>query len=583
MLPPTPHSARAEELLKTPSMLESLSIQNFALIDQLRVKIEPGLTVITGETGAGKSTLLQAITLLAGARALASMVRTGTDSAKVEATFSLQDAHLSERLRALGVKDSKRLTITRTIHRGGRKNEALVNGVAVSVVALQELMGELIEISGQHDAHSLRQASMHLSLIDQAAGLGDPRRALESTYHQLARVEGDIAEAHRLQRGQAEREDFLRYQLNELKEARLLDPHEDERLKHEAIRLRNGERLRQQAYSVEAHLYSQPSSAVERLQSAAQALRRLVDVDDSLRPLLDDLETARAIAEEVARSAAQYVRALSGDTEGLEELDDRLDLLNTLKAKHRCTLGQVIERQREIERELSGFESLEGRLKTLEAQRASLARSLAEQSASLGEARRAFAPTLCRSIERELSDLGMPEARLSVEFSANPVGQGCEVEGVVIGPRGGERALLMISANPGEPLMPVHTAASGGELSRVTLAIKRVIADLDPVSVYIFDEMDSGVGGPTAEAVGLKLSHISRSRQVLCITHSPQVAGIGDQHLFVCKQVRGERTRSVVRALTVEQRVEEVSRMLGGARITDRTRANARELLRISG
>jgi DNA repair protein RecN (Recombination protein N) len=254
-------------------------------------------------------------------------------------------------------------------------------------------------------------------------------------------------------------------------------------------------------------------------------------------------------------------------------------LLNTLKTKHKGTLAEVIARQREIERELNSFESLEERLRVLQEQREALGQSLALQAHALGEARRAFAPKLCRSIEAELSDLGMPKARLKVEFSPNSSGQGCEVNGQVIGPRGAERAMILISANPGEPLLPVQSAASGGELSRITLAIKRVIADLDPVSVYVFDEMDSGVGGPTAEAVGLKLRHISRTRQVLCITHSPQVAGLGDQHLFVCKQVKGERTRSVVRDLKHEQRVEEISRMLGGARITDRTRANAEELL----
>jgi len=561
-------------------MLESISIQNFALIDQLRVKVSSGLTVITGETGAGKSTLLQALGLIGGGRAQASMIRTGTEVAKVEATFAIEGAtRIEELLRALGVRRGKRVTVSRTVRRKGRKNDTLINGTSVSVTALHELMSELLEISGQHDAHSLRQSSMHLSLVDQAAGLEPTRRTLEGTYQQLSQVEAEISEALNAQRGQAEREDFLRYHLKELQEARLGDPHEDERVKHEAIRLRNGERLRQQAFSVDAHLYSQPSAAVERLSNAAQALRKLVDVDDSLSPLLDDLETALAITEEVARSAASYARSLSSDADGLEELEDRLDLLNTLKSKHKGTLAEVIERQREIERELRSFESLEGRMQVLIEQREALGRSLASQAQALGDARRAFAPSLCRSIELELADLGMPEAKLKVEFSPNIAGQGCEVSGQVIGPRGAERAMILISANPGEPLMPVQSAASGGELSRITLAIKRVIADLDPVSVYIFDEMDSGVGGPTAEAVGLKLRHISRTRQVLCITHSPQVAGLGDQHLFVCKQVKGDRTRSVVRALSHEQRIEEISRMLGGARITDRTRANAQELL----
>ena len=206
--------------------------------------------------------------------------------------------------------------------------------------------------------------------------------------------------------------------------------------------------------------------------------------------------------------------------------------------------------------------------------------SLLSQAEALSEARRRFSPTLCDAIARELHDLGMAKVKLEVEFI--PCAQGSEVDGRLINARGLERANLLISANPGEPLLPVQSAASGGEISRITLAIKRVIADLDPVSVYIFDEVDSGVGGPTAEALGMKLKRVSRSRQVLCITHLPQVAGIGNQHLFVSKLVRGERTRSQIRSLTYDQRIEEISRMLGGKRITDRTRANAEELLRLS-
>jgi len=237
-------------------MLESISVQNFALIDQLKVKVSSGLTVITGETGAGKSTLLQALGLIGGSRALASMIRTGAELAKVEATFTLSDKlRVEEQLRALGIRQSKRLTVTRTIRRKGRKNATLINGTSVSVAALHELMSELLEISGQHDAHSLRQSSMHLTLLDQAAGLEATRRTLEATYQQLSQVESEIAEARSAQRGQAEREDYLRYHLKELQEARLGDPHEDERLKHDSIRLRNGERLRQQAFSVDADLY----------------------------------------------------------------------------------------------------------------------------------------------------------------------------------------------------------------------------------------------------------------------------------------------------------------------------------------
>ncbi len=566
-------------------MLESILIQNFALIDTLRIRIAAGLTVITGETGAGKSTFLKALSLIGGGRAHASLIRTGTNEAKVEANFTLkQDEALKSLLRSLGVKDSKKLTVTRTLKRrsgktSGSKNSSQINGVNVSVTDLQRVMSSILEISGQDDAHHLKQASTHLNLIDQAASLGDSRQLLESSYQQLVQIDEELSLSFERQQSQADREDFLSFQLNELKEAHLEDPLEDEHLEQKIIQLRNAARLREDAYSIDRLLYGQQGSAVEQLNSALSALERLLEVDSTLKASYDDLQTALAITEDIARNASSYARGLSDDTSGLSDLEDRLDLLKTLKKKHRGSLAEVIARRDEIARELLSFESLDERIRVLSEQRRVIGQSLLSQAKALSEARRRFAPTLCRSIERELSDLGMPKAKLEVEFIAQQANQGCEIDEVIVGPRGLERANLLISANPGEPLLPVQSAASGGEISRITLAIKRVIADLDPVSVYIFDEVDSGVGGPTAEALGLKLKHVSRSRQVLCITHLPQVAGIGDQHLFVSKQVKGDRTRSMIKTLSMDQRIEEVSRMLGGKRITDRTRANAEELL----
>ena len=567
-------------------MLESILIQNFALIDLLRIKIAPGLTVITGETGAGKSTFLKALHLISGGRAHTSLIRTGTDEAKVEAHFVLKDdGSLRAELRSLGIKDSKKLVVKRVLRRGskgkksGGKNSAQINGSSVSIAILQRVMSAVLEISGQDDAHHLRQASTHLTLIDQAANLEGSQQLLESTYQQLSQIDEELTLSFERQKSQADREDFLSFQLTELKEAQLDDPLEDEHLQQKISQLRNAARLREDAYSVDRVLYSQQGSAAELLNHALSSLERLLEVDDTLKPSYDDLQTALAITEDIARSASSYARGLSDDTSGLGELEDRFDLLNRLKKKHRGSLADVIERRDEISRELVSFESLDERIKVLTEQRRVIGQSLLSQARALSEARQRFAPTLCASIERELKDLGMSKAKLQVEFIPQHASQGCEIEDVIVGPRGLERANLLISANPGEPLLPVQSAASGGEISRITLAIKRVIADLDPVSVYIFDEVDAGVGGPTAEALGMKLKHVSRSRQVLCITHLPQVAGIGDQHLFVSKQVRGERTRSVIKHLSREQRVEEVSRMLGGKRITDRTRANAEELL----
>lgn len=561
-------------------MISSISIKNFALIDQLKIKIEEGLTIITGETGAGKSTFLHALNLLSGSRAQSSLIRTGTDCAKIEATFMINPKEqVWQDIQALGIMPQKRLVVNRTIRHKGKKNETQINGTHVNLNQLQEIMSQIIEISGQGDAHHLRNTSTHLNFIDQAAGLVSSRVLLENTYQQLVKIDQEVTDIKDRTKGQLEREDFLIYQMEELKKAALNDPFEDERLRQEAMRLRHAERLKKNAHKIDEVLYAQSGSAVEQMNIALQSLEHLMEVDSSLTPLYDDLQTALAITEETARTAFSYARELSCDAAGLVEIEDRLTFLSSLKQKHKGTLAEVIAKQKEIEWELQSYGTLEQKLLLLQQQRQTLGQSLLEQARALSGARRSFAPTLCLSIERELRDLGMPEAKLEVTFHDIPQSQGCDVDGLIVSSRGLERATLLITANPGEPLLPIHTAASGGELSRITLAIKRVIADLDPVGIYVFDEVDSGVGGPTAEALGLKLKQVSRSRQVLCITHLPQIAGIGDQHLFVSKQVRKERTRSMIKSLTHKQRVEEISRMLGGKKITDRTRANAEELL----
>ena len=563
-------------------MLESLSISNFALIEQVTLHLSSGLTMITGETGSGKSTLIGALKLIRGDRAQASQIRTGKDRSKIEAIFNIEgDQRVLAHLKKLGIKETKRLKIVRILKRKGR-NLIQVNGNPIGSSDLQALMSEMIEISAQNEAQHLRQASAHLDILDQAGRFEKIRQSIEQTYEHLTQIDYEIAHAHATQDLQHQQEDFLKYQLQELQEARLTDALEDERLKQEALRLKYAQKLKENAVRAEAVLYSLPNSAIEQLNEAIHAFNHLVEVDTQLSPLLDDLHTALALTEEVARSASDYANDLESQPHRLEEIEERLDLLSNLKKKHNGSLAQVIEKMRYIELELQSFESLEERLLLLKEQRRVIGQSLLTQAQALSEARRRFSPTLCKSIERELKDLGMPKARLEMEFEPTLPSQGCQIEDHYVGPRGLERANLLISANPGEPLLPIQVAASGGEISRIILAIKRVIADQDPVNTYVFDEVDSGVGGPTAEALGLKLLLVSKKRQVFCITHLPQVAAIGNQHILVSKHVKGDRTRSVVKVLNHQQRVEELSRMLGGARITQTTRANAEELLSIA-
>jgi DNA repair protein RecN (Recombination protein N) len=558
-------------------MLETLRIQNFALIENLTLKVKSGLTVITGETGSGKSTLINALRLIQGERANGAMIRTGAEQAQIEATFDLsQERLLRDQIKKYMLKDSKKLRISRILQRSG-KNQVFINEIKSNTQELNELMTAILEVSGQHEHHNLRRSANHLDIVDQAGKLEDFRDEVEKSYLQLSAIDEKIENCLKHEETRAQKEDFLQFQFEELKKANIQDINEDEKLQLELIKLKNAEKLKQNAQKIDQFLYTGSNSAMERLTQALQALQALSSIDQSLTPYLNDLNSAFAITEDVGRTVNQYVKSLSSDPQYLQQQEDRLALLRDLKRKYGGTLGHVLEQKRKIQLELENYENLGDMLIRLREQREIVAKSLKDQAEILSKARQHAAKQLCASIERELKDLGMNQARLEVQFE--PVNQGCLVNELWIGPRGLERASLAISANTGEPLMPLQKVASGGELSRITLAIKRVIAAQDPVVTYVFDEVDSGVGGPTAEALGRKLMAVSTQRQVLCITHLPQIAAMGHQHLSVSKQVSKDRTFSTVKQLKEEERIEEISRMLGGTRITDTARANALELL----
>jgi DNA repair protein RecN (Recombination protein N) len=558
-------------------MLETLRIQNFALIENLTLKVKPGLTVITGETGSGKSTLINALRLIQGERASSSMIRTGAEQAHIEAIFDLsQERMLNEQIKKYMIKDQKKLKIIRILQRNG-KNHVLINDIKSNTQELSDLMNAILEVSGQHEHHHLRRSANHLDIVDQAGKLEDFRDTVEKSYFQLSSIDEKIANCLKNQETQSQREDFLQFQFDELSRANIQDVNEDEKLHFELIKLKNAEKLRQNAQKIDQLLYTGNNAALERLKQAMQAMQALSQIDQSLSPYLDDLSTAYAMADDVSRSVNQYVKHLSSDPQYMQQQEDRLTLLKDLKRKYGGNLLKVLEQKQKIQMELEAYEGLGDMLIRLQEQREIVAKSLKGQAEILSKSREHAAKQLCLSIERELKDLGMNQAKLEVQFEQ--LNQGCQVDDVWIGPRGLERASLAISANTGEPLMPLQKVASGGELSRITLAIKRVIAAQDPVVTYIFDEVDSGVGGPTAEALGKKLRAVSTQRQVLCITHLPQIAAMGHQHLFVSKQVSKDRTYSTIKHLKENERIEEISRMLGGTRITDTTRANAIELL----
>ncbi len=561
-------------------MLQALSIHDFAIIDRLELDLGPGLTVITGETGAGKSMLVDALSLVLGDRARADVIRSGSPKAQVEALFRLKGSPaVRARLVDAGLDAGEELVVRRVVARSGR-HRVYINGALATVNTLAHVTAGLVDISGQHQHYSLMRAESHLELLDRIAGLQTLRESVEVAHREVAALDARVADLRRRQRDRAEREDFLRFQLQELHDARLDDPEEEERLLTEARRLRNAEKLRAAAVGAEAALYSDRGAAAERVSQAIRHAETLVRLDEAAGGVLDELHSALAIVEDAARTLDAYARDLDAEPSRLDELEGRLALFARLRRKYGATLGEVIERMEAFEAELAEVEGVDGALDSLGVARRAAGVKLKAAAETLSAARRAGGDELAEAVCAELGDLGMEGARMVVD--RRPLTGGIEVDGRFYGPRGAERVEFLLSANPGEPPQALGRIASGGELSRIMLAVKRVIAERDPVATYIFDEVDSGVGGPTAEAIGRKLRSVGARRQALCVTHLPQIAAMGQHHLHVTKEVVDDRTRSVVDVLDADGRVEELARMLGGATITETTRANARELLRLA-
>ena len=560
-------------------MLLNLTIKDFAIIDRTSIELGPGLTVITGETGAGKSILINALNLVLGGRASTEVVRAGADAATVEALFDLTDApdvraHLTE----AGLDAGEQLLVRRVVSRSGR-HRIFLNDAQVTAATLAEVTSGLVDISGQHEHYSLLRPDFHLELLDRMGGLSAERQGVATAHRALRELDDRLVALREAAQRRGEHEAYLQFQLQELVAAALKDPDEEQTLELECKRLRNAERLRTQARQAEDDLYAGDGAATEHLARAARAIRELAEFDAALAPVANDLETAAALAEDAARTLSAYARRVHADPERLETVEERLALFSKLRRKHGATLAEIMARRDQISGELATLRTAEETAAELEQERESLAKTLAHTARMLSEARRKAAAELCKAITAELADLGMGRTTLRVLQEPLTSGGGLRADGLVVSARGCEKVEIQISANPGEAPGSLSRIASGGELSRFMLAVKRVIATRDPVGTYVFDEVDAGVGGPTAEAIGRKLREVSASRQALCITHLPQIAAFGAAHLHVSKRIEGERTVSQVEPLEGEARVEELARMLGGTRIGEATYKLAREML----
>jgi DNA repair protein RecN (Recombination protein N) len=552
-------------------MLLTLAITNVAIIDRLEIEFGPGFNVLTGETGAGKSIVMDALGLILGDRANPELIRAGCEEATVEALFDLTGrADLQAGLSEAGFPAGVELVLRRVVTRAGR-SRAYVNGSLVTLAQLQPLAEKLVAVCGQHEHQALLGREAHLPFVDRFGGHAAAVDAYRSGYA-LWRATGErLARLEAAERERAQRLDLLRFQLREIAEAQLR-PEEEAELAAERLLLHHTERLAAVVSGGFETLYGADGAVCERIGRVADDLTGLAGIDPTLSPLAETLRQSLYTLEDVAAQLRSHLGRISHEPGRQAEVEERLALLGTLKRKYGLSVAAILDLQTALAAELDELEHAEETRTLLEAELARQEAALHVAGASLGRARQAAGERLSAAMQQELADLAMPGARFTLQLTALPEP----------GPAGLERGEFLLAPNRGEALLPLARIASGGELSRILLALKRVAPGSDQVPTLIFDEVDAGIGGVTATAVGTKLQAVSRSAQVLCVTHLPQVAAGADRHFLVAKLDRAGRTVTAVEMLAGEDRVVEMARMLGGAQVTERTLAHARELLGVT-
>ncbi len=557
-------------------MLTDLTIKNFAIIDQIHAQFGPGLNALTGETGAGKSILVDAINLLLGSRASAEMIRTGQEETSVEAFVELGGGEATPLLQNLGLEQAEGLLIRRIIHHSG-KSRSYLNGTAITLHILEELGEGLIHIYGQHEHQHFLDPLLHIDILDRSGGLLETRNRFQEVFARWTKTVSELAELTSRQKQRAERMEFLAFQSGEISRAGL-KVGEDEELAAERSRLVHAEKLHSIAHFGAEALYGESGSAVEHLKATLQRLREGVKVDPALAPLAASVESILFQSEDVASSLRSYREKIFFDPKRLDTIESRLDELIKLKKKYGPTLADVLAYREKTDGErksLGGMEEKISDLGKVTAEEQARAVTLARQ---LSKKRKEAASDLASKLEKELSSLGMKKVRFQIKVDSE--GGALEEGRPRMNEKGMDQVEFLLSPNPGEDLKPLAKIASGGELSRIMLAMKRIFAEESLVKTLIFDEVDAGIGGGIAEIVGLKLKEISRHHQVFCITHLPQIACFADTHYKIIKKESGGKTYVEVKRLSDEERLEEVARMLGGLKITGKTIDHAREMLK---
>jgi DNA repair protein RecN (Recombination protein N) len=561
-------------------VLAQLTISDFAIINYLEILFTPGLNILTGETGAGKSIIINAVNLILGGRASADLIRSGSSEARVEALFRLPEhPALKELASQFDLPFDGELLIKRTISREGR-NRIMINGSAATLQMLSKLGAVLISISGQHEHQMLLRPDNHLSLLDEFGGLSKERMKLTDAFTQYQALREDLLRREREIREGEERQDLRRFQMKEI-EAAAIRQGEDDPLEEERKRLRYGKQLMESITESFQRLYEKKDSILSEISNCIKGVAKGAEADQRLVPIRDALASAKVELEEAALELRDLRKTVTIDPLRLQEVEERIQLLNRLKRKYGPSLDDVMALkdklssmmwdldEKRIERDRIG-----NRLRDMEEELLSQAGRLSKKRKRAGKKLEALA-------EKELGLLDMGGTRFEVRFQPVSLGQVNDTENRMEGmrPDGYDVVEFMISPNVGEELKPLSRIASGGELSRIMLAMKTILARTASVETLVFDEVDSGIGGATAEVVGEKLRSLAEYHQLLCITHLPQIAIKGQTHFLVKKRVKDNRTQTFISEVGSEERVKEIARLVGGKRVTEQAMAHAREML----
>ena len=579
-------------------MLQEIHIQNYAVIESLRVDFHSGLNVLTGETGSGKSIVVDALALALGGRASPDVIRTGADRAGVTVVFRAE-THRGNNHRAAGLPwatwlrrysigggSGTEIMLRREVQVSGR-SRLLVNDEPVTLAAAKDLAPLLVEVHGQGEHAALLRREAQLDLLDAFARAGERLAEVGALYERRRELEQEWTGLNQTEQERLQALDLLRFQVEELSQARL-ESGEDERLESERAVLRNLEKVRSAAATAHAALYDDEGSALARLAAVEHALDDLARYDRALESHRESLIAARAALDDLSRALGDYIAGLDVEPGRLDEVEDRLALLDKLKRKYGGTVDEMLAFAQRAQLELSRLERADERREEVRRLLEQARQAYGKGAEALSRERRQAAGRLAREVHRELAQLGMEKARFEVRFEEANAGVEGEPDGSAGGLKGFDRITFLVSSNPGEQVRSLDCVASGGELSRLMLALKTVTAGLTagtprrPIArTLVFDEVDAGIGGRVAECVGERLKRLSKENQVLCVTHLPQIACFADHHYSVEKAERGGRTFAAVQYLAAEsERATELARMLSGRKVTEAVLEHAAAMLR---